>query len=213
MIKCVIFDLDGTLLNTLGDLQASVNFALNKNGLPPRSEGEVCSFIGNGIRLLIERSVPENTPDYVTDSCFSDFKEHYKSNNAVLTKPYDGISEMLAELSGKGIKLAVVSNKADFAVQSLVKRYFGDVFHCAVGEREGINRKPAPDTVLEVMRILNVNNTEVLYVGDSDVDIKTAENAGIPAVSVAWGFRNKAFLQSFKPNYIIDCPEEILAIL
>ena len=211
--NCVIFDLDGTLLDTLGDLRDSVNFALSKNNLPQRTTEEIRAFVGNGIRLLIERSVPENTELSLVDKCFEDFKIHYKANSANLTKAYDGINELLVVLKNRGVKLAVVSNKADFAVKTLVEGYFPNCFDCAVGEKEGVQRKPAPDTVFAVIDELNVNKNEVVYVGDSDVDIETSKNAAIPCISVTWGFRDKKVLEKLCPEYIVDSPEEILNLI
>ena len=158
----IVFDLDGTLLDTLGDLRNSVNFALEKNGLPERSTEEIRSFVGNGIRLLIERSVPENTPVEIVDNCFIDFKEHYRENSAILTKPYDGILDLLNTLKAKNIKLSVVSNKADFAVKALVRKYFPGIFDFAYGEKEGIKRKPSPDSVFAVLSEMNSNITEAV---------------------------------------------------
>lgn len=211
--NCVVFDLDGTLLDTLGDLRDSVNFSLSKNGLPERTTEEIRAFVGNGIRLLIERSVPENTSLDSIDKCFIDFKAHYKDNAANLTKAYDGINDLLCELKNRGVKLSVVSNKADFAVKTLVETYFPDVFNCAVGEKEGVKRKPAPDTVFAVMNELNVNKNNVIYIGDSEVDIETAKNADIPCICVTWGFRDKCVLEKLCPEYIVDSPEEILNII
>ena len=211
--NCVVFDLDGTLLDTLGDLRDSVNFALSKNNLPQRTTEEIKAFVGNGIRLLIERSVPENTKLSLVDKCFEDFKAHYKANSANLTKAYDGINELLSILKSRGVKLAVVSNKADFAVKTLVEGYFPDVFDCAVGEKEGVKRKPAPDTVFAVIDELNVNKNEVVYIGDSEVDIQTSKNADIPCISVTWGFRDKEVLAKLCPEYIVDSPEEILNLI
>ena len=211
--NCVVFDLDGTLLDTLGDLRDSVNYALLKNSLPQRTTEEIRSFVGNGIRLLIERAVPQNTFIDLVDKCFDDFKAHYKDNSANLTKAYDGINELLFELKNRGVKLAVVSNKADFAVKTLVETYFPDVFDCAVGEKEGVKRKPAPDTVFAVINELNVNEKDVIYIGDSEVDIETSKNADIPCICVTWGFRDKEVLEKLCPEYIVDSPEKILDIV
>ena len=212
-LKAVIFDLDGTILDTLGDLSNSVNFALQQNSLPLRSIDEVRAFVGNGIRLLIERAVPEGTDEETLNKCFDAFKTHYKENSAVLTKAYDGIPEVLSELSAMGLKTAVVSNKADFAVQILVEEYFKGLFQYSVGEREGIRRKPYPDSVFSVIETFGVNKDECIYIGDSEVDIETAKNAGIKCICVTWGFREKEFLQSLSPDYMADTPKEILNII
>lgn len=208
-----IFDLDGTILDTLCDLRDSVNFALTKNGLPTRSTEEIRAFVGNGIRLLIERAVPENTEEEITDNCFVDFKAHYKDNSANSTKPYDEIIDVLNGLKSKGVKIAVVSNKADFAVQGLMLKYFPDVFHFAVGEKEGVRRKPCPDSVFTAMEFLNADKNKTVYIGDSDVDIETARNSGIPCIAVTWGFRDKEVLESLNPEYIIDKPSQITEII
>ncbi len=211
-VEAVVFDLDGTILDTLGDLSNSVNFALAKNNLPGRSQEEVRGFVGNGIRLLIERAVPEGTSTERIDACFDDFKAHYKENSAVLTKAYDGMTELLSELKAKGIKTAVVSNKADFAVQILVEKYFQGLFDYSVGEKDGIRRKPCPDSLLCAMDYLGVTKNNCVYVGDSDVDIQTARNSGVECICVTWGFRNEDFLKGFSPDYIVHTPEEILCI-
>ncbi len=213
MLKAVIFDLDGTILDTLGDLTASVNFALSQNNLPQRTLEEVRSFVGNGIRLLIERSVPQNTDVWVVDKCFEVFKEHYRENSAVLTKPYSGIVALIEELRKRSIKTAVVSNKADFAVQVLSDKYFPSLFDYCVGEKEGVRRKPCPDSVFCAVEALGVTVDQCVYVGDSDVDIETARNSGMKCIAVTWGFRDRAFLQSLKPDFITDAPEEILNII
>lgn len=208
-----VFDLDGTLLDTLGDLRDSVNFALVKNSLPPRSTDEIRAFVGNGIRLLIERAVPENTPEKVVDQCFSDFKEHYKNNSAILTKPYDGIIDLLKKLKSSNIKIAVVSNKADFAVKILVDKYFNGLFDCAFGEKECIKRKPAPDSVFAALKEMDGEAENAVYIGDSEVDVETSENAGLPCIAVTWGFRDKRVLESLCPEYIVDSPTDILNII
>lgn len=208
-----VFDLDGTLLDTLGDLRDSVNFALEKNGFPKRTTEEIRAFVGNGIRLLIERAVPENTPIHEIDNCFDDFKIHYKDNSAVLTKPYDGMLDALNELKNNGVKMAVVSNKADFAVKSLVDFYFPKLFDCAFGEREGIRRKPAPDAVLGALKEMGADADKAVYIGDSDVDIETAKNSNLPCIAVTWGFRDKSVLEELTPEYIIDRPQDISNII
>ncbi len=212
-LDTVIFDLDGTILDTLADLTDSVNYALSKNNLPCRSTQEVRSFVGNGIRLLIERAVPQNTPTAVVDNCFVDFKAHYKGNSTNKTKPYDGINEVLNELRNSGVRLALVSNKADFAVQEIIEKYFPHIFHFATGEKEGVRRKPYPDSVFVAMEYLGADKNKTVYIGDSEVDIETARNCGIPCIAVTWGFRDKSVLVGLNPEYIIDETKQIIDIL
>lgn len=211
--KLIIFDLDGTVLDTLDDLMNSVNYALRKNSLPERSREEVRTFVGNGIRLLIERAVPGGTVIGITDKVFADFKEHYAVHSCDNTRPYEGINELLTVLNEKGIKTAVVSNKADFAVQTLSERYFAGLFAVSVGERENIARKPAPDSVNAVIEMLGGDKKSSVYVGDSEVDIETALNAGIPCISVDWGFRSRALLQEKGAVTIVSSADELLHVL
>ncbi len=212
MYQLYIFDLDGTILNTLDDLAASTNAALAMHHFPERTVDEVRRFVGNGIGLLIERAVPQGTDAKVTASVLEDFKKHYKIHCADRTKPYEGIMDMLMTLKQRGCKLAVVSNKADFAVQEFCRDYFPNVFDFVVGEREGIRRKPCPDSVNEVLRCLNTDRKDALYIGDSDVDIETANNAQMDILSVSWGFRDVAFLNAHGAKRIIDRPEALLDI-
>ena len=209
----VVFDLDGTLLDTLGDLRDSVNYALEKNNLPKRTTEEIRSFVGNGIRLLIERSVPDNTSTEITDKCFFDFKEYYKDHSAILTKPYDGIIELMKELKSKGIKIAVVSNKADFAVKTLMEDYFTGLYDCAYGERSGVPRKPDPDGVFNAINEMGADVENAVYIGDSEVDVETAKYANLPCIAVTWGFRDKKVLESLNPEYIVDSTSDILRII
>ena len=211
--KCVIFDLDGTLLYTLEDLKNSVNFALNKSGFKERSLDEVRQFVGNGIENLMRKSVPDNITEEEFKACFENFKGHYKIHSEDNTKEYNGITELLKTLKCKDFLLAVVSNKADFAVNTLCKKYFPDLLDCAFGEREGIKRKPCPDSVNEVVKILKVKKENCYYVGDSEVDVKTAHNAEIKCIACTWGFRSKNVLENENPEYIIDSPKEILRIV
>lgn len=206
-----IFDLDGTLLDTLGDLAQSTNHALREMGMPERSLVEIRQFVGNGVRKLIERAVPEGTPYDVTEQTLAVFKMHYIDHGLDTTKPYEGIPEMLAELKGRGKNIAVVSNKFYDATQQLCRHFFPDTVSVAIGEREGINKKPAPDTVLEALRQLGVTADGAVYIGDSDVDIKTAENCGMPCISVLWGFRDKDFLIEHGGKTFVETPQEILA--
>lgn len=211
--KLAVFDMDGTILNTLEDLADSTNYALKVNGLPERTIDEVRRFVGNGIRLLIERAVPADTDKELTDKVFDTFKEYYKTNCAVKTRPYDGIKDVLLELRKAGCLTAVVSNKADFAVQDLCKDYFDNLFDFAIGEREGIKKKPAPDSVFEVLSKLNVEKDNAVYIGDSDVDFATSVNAGMDVIMVGWGFRDEEFLREKGAKRIIKQPSEILDII
>lgn len=202
--KLVIFDLDGTVLDTLGDLCNSVNFALKSYNLPERSLDEVRTFVGNGIRRLIDLSVPENTALSITDSVFDAFKAHYKEHSSDNTKPYNGISELLVELKEKGILTAVVSNKADFAVKNLADKFFDGLFSYISGEKEGIPRKPAPDMVRNAIEFFGVSSEDAVYVGDSEVDIMTAKNCGIDSIIVTWGFRDKEILINSGAKILAD---------
>lgn len=207
--KLIIFDLDGTILNTLDDLADSLNYALQNNGMPKRSREEVRRFVGNGIQKLIERAVFEDTSEEDRKNVLECFKEHYKVHCADKTRPYDGIKEQIMMLRQSGCKTAVISNKADFAVQSLCQDYFPKLFDYVVGEREGIRRKPWPDSVLEVLEKLGIKKEEALYVGDSEVDIQTAQNAGIDFVAVSWGFRDENFLKEQGAQKIVAVPSEL----
>lgn len=211
MKKAVIFDLDGTLLNTLDDLADSTNYALSRFGYPTRTIEEVRQFVGNGVAKLIERAIPEgkNNPNF--EKCLAIFKENYAQNMYNKTAPYNGIIEMLSNLKSKGIKIAVVSNKFDLAVKELCKKYFEGFIDFAAGENEaqGIKKKPAPDTVISVLNEFNFASEDAVYVGDSDVDIMTAKNSKMPCISVTWGFRDKKFLLENGATILINAPSEI----
>ena len=210
MYNTYIFDLDGTLLSTLGDLAASCNYALRTNGLPERTVDEVRQFVGNGVKKLMERAIPGGLDNDKFDKTYADFRQHYMQHNLDTTKPYDGVMEMLEELRKRGKKVAVVSNKFHAATQELCRHFFGDLVPVAIGEREDIRKKPAPDTVLEAMRQLGVTAERAVYIGDSDVDIDTACNSGMPCISVLWGFRDKEFLLEHGATTLVSTPEEIL---
>ena len=210
MYNTYIFDLDGTLLSTLGDLAASCNYALRTNGLPERTIDEVRQFVGNGVKKLMERAIPGGLDNYKFDKTYADFRQHYMQHNLDTTKPYDGVMEMLEELRKRGKKVAVVSNKFYAATQELCRYFFGDLVPVAIGEREDIRKKPAPDIVLEAMRQLGVTAERAVYIGDSDVDIDTARNSGMPCISVLWGFRDKEFLLEHGAKTLVSTPEEIL---
>lgn len=209
----VVFDLDGTLLDTIDDLSDSVNFALSEEGFACRTVSEVKSFVGNGIIKLIERSVPEGVSEEERLRTLEAFKRHYAANCENKTKPYDGILKLLDDLRSEGFKIAVVSNKIDSAVSVLCEKYFGARIDFCVGDREGLARKPAPDAVLEALKKLSSTPERAVYIGDSDVDIKTAENAGMTCISVSWGFRSRDFLLLNGASVIADKPSDIYKIL
>ena len=212
-IKAVIWDLDGTLLNTLDDLAASVNAALAMNGMPLRSTEEVRAFVGNGIRRLMVRAVPGGEANPAFDKALEDFTRHYGAHSRDRTRPYDGILEMLDKLSAAGVKHAIVSNKIDFAVKALSRAYFGERMCAAIGDDPSRARKPAPDSVLAAMREMGVTAQETVYVGDSDVDVLTARNAGVPCVAVLWGFRDEACLRAAGAERLARTPDELREII
>ena len=207
-----IFDLDGTLLDTLADLAASVNYALRQCGMPEHSVEDVRRFVGNGVRLLMERAVPQGAGNPQFDAAFATFRQHYMAHSLDTTRPYDGIPEMLAALRAKGCRTAVVSNKFMLATQELMRHFFPDTIEVAIGEHEaeGIRKKPAPDTVIEALRQLGVGKENAVYIGDSDVDIQTACNCGLPCISVLWGFRDRDFLIQHGAETLISAPSELL---
>lgn len=205
-----IFDLDGTLLNTIDDLAASTNFALRSVGLPEHSVDDVRHFVGNGVRMLMVRAIDGGDQNPLFEEAYSVFRKHYLEHGLDTTQPYSGIVNMLEELKKRGKNIAVVSNKFYAATQELVKHFFGEFVSVAIGERENIRKKPAPDTVLEALRALGVSKSNSVYIGDSDVDINTAKNVGIPCISVLWGFRDKEFLIENGATEFIKEPGELL---
>lgn len=211
MYKAVIFDLDGTLLDTLEDLWGSVNHALRLHGMPVRTLDEVRSFVGDGVKKLIERAVPAGCDTETAEYVLADFKAHYALHSRDKTAPYDGINELLGVLREKGIKLAVVSNKLDSATKELCYEYFK--ITTAIGECEGRAKKPAPDSVLEALRQLGVSNREAVYVGDSEVDIKTAQNSGMDCISVTWGFRTREFLKECGAKAFADSAKALEGLI
>lgn len=213
MKHAVIFDLDGTLLNTLGDLRAATNHALEVRGLPPHSMEEIRQFIGNGIRLLICRAMPEGTPEAEIDAALDDFKAYYAAHIHDRTVPYDGIPQLLTALRKRGIKVAVLSNKIDSASQQLMEYFFPGKTDVVFGEHVGVPRKPDPTSCRMVMQQLGVQPEQVLYVGDSGTDMQTAKNAGLYAVGVTWGFRSKEVLLEYGADVLVHRPEQILQIL
>lgn len=210
MKNAAVFDMDGTILNTLDDLMDSTNFALKNNGLRERSLEEIRFFVGNGIQKLIERAVPQGTSTEVFEKVFADFKSHYKIHCADKTSYYDGIPSVIQTLRKMGVKTAVVSNKADFAVQELVEVYFKGLFDVALGEKTGVSKKPSPDMVNAALSVLGVEKEAAFYIGDSDVDFETAKNSSLDFIGVSWGFRGRKFLENLGAKNIIDSPEELL---
>jgi len=205
----VVFDMDGTLLNTLDDLAASTNAALAAHGMPARTTDEVRQYVGNGIANLVRLAVPEGTGPDAQKDVFDTFCAHYAAHNAEKTAPYPGILDLLARLEEKGVRSAVVSNKGDFAVQALVESYFPGLFSFAVGEREGIRRKPAPDTVFAALEALGVEPDEAVYVGDSEVDVATSAAAGLDCICVTWGFRDVQTLLDAGATTLVDTCDEL----
>lgn len=206
-----IFDLDGTLLDTIQDLATSVNYALRQCHMPERTLDEVRRFVGNGVRLLMIRAVPggEDNPRY--QEAFDIFRSHYLEHSLDTTAPYPGIIDMLERLKAGGKRLAVVSNKFDTATKKLIHHFFGNLIEVAIGENEaaGVRKKPAPDTVNEALHQLGVGKEDAVYVGDSDVDLQTARNSGLPCISVLWGFRDREFLLENGATTFVQSPDNI----
>lgn len=207
--KTYIFDLDGTLLSTLADLAASTNYALRTHHMPERSLDEVRRFVGNGVKKLMERAIPDGLNNPLFEETFATFRQHYMQHNLDTTQPYPGIMQLLEQLKAEDKNIAVVSNKFYAATRELCRHFFGDLVPVAIGEREDIRKKPAPDTVIEALRELGVDKEGAVYIGDSDVDIMTAKNSGMPCVSVLWGFRDKEFLLEHGATTLILKPEEM----
>ena len=212
MYSTYIFDLDGTLLDTLGDLAAATNYALRTHGMPEHSIDDVRRFVGNGVRKLMERAIPDGVDNPDFEATFATFRQYYMQHSLDTTRPYNGIPETLAALKARGCRLAVVSNKMMAATQELCQHFFPDTIEVAIGENEaaGIRKKPAPDTVFAALKALGVEKNGAVYVGDSDVDLATARNAGLPCISVLWGFRDKAFLTENGAETFISTPSELL---
>ncbi|MBQ2645618.1 HAD-IA family hydrolase [bacterium] len=209
----IIFDLDGTLLNTLDDLQDATNFALRECGYPERTYDEIKSFVGNGVEKLIRRAVPKNTTEDRIQECLAIFKIYYFHNSQNNTKPYDGIITLLKNLKRKGFKIAVLSNKFDKAVKKLCADYFWGLIDIAVGESSETKQKPFPDGVFKVIEYLNSDIKRAVLIGDSEVDIETAKNAGIYSIGVLWGFRSEQVLIDAGADELVDSPERLEYIL
>lgn len=204
MTDTVIFDLDGTLLDTLDDLKDSVNYALGRQGYPLRNKEEIRMFVGNGIRLLMERAVPENIGAEKFEECFKDFCDYYKLHMEDKTAPYNNINEMLSNIKQAGFKTAIVTNKADFAAQDLCKRMFGENIDLIVGSVDERPNKPAPDGVFYALEKLNSSTETAVFVGDADTDILTAKNAGLVSIGVLWGFRDREVIEKEGAEYIVE---------
>lgn len=215
MIDTIIFDMDGTLLNTLEDLSDSVNYALKHSGFPTRTIEEVRSFVGNGAAKLIERAVPNGKDNPLYEDTLSVYKEYYEMHCKDKTRPYDYICPMLDELCEKGYKLGIVSNKPDTAVKELSRVYFGDRISISIGGSDKVRKKPAPDTVYQALEALSAKADNAVYVGDSDVDIATAANVPMKCISVTWGFRSRSQLidAGADDSHMITSPGELLPLL
>lgn len=209
----IIFDMDGTILNTLEDLKNSLNYVLQQAGYQTRTLEEVRTFVGNGIRKTIERALPSDIEEEKVDELFSLFMDYYAIHNTDNTKPYNGVIELLKELKHLGYKTAVVSNKQNSAVKSLCKKFFTGLFDVEIGEKVNIAKKPEPDEVNEVLKILNIDCTKSIYIGDSEVDIQTAQNSKMKSIIVDWGFRDRKFLYEHGAEVIVSNPSEILDII
>lgn len=212
-IQAILFDLDGTLLNTLEDLTDAVNFALRESNYQERTLEEVKAFLGNGVQKLVERAVPNGTIQSQIEACLLVFKKYYSTHMQDKTKPYDGILPLLKQLRQDDYKIGIVSNKFDQAVKQLQRDYFEGLVDVAIGESSAVRKKPAPDCVFHAIQELDTFKDGCLYVGDSDVDVKTAHNAGILCIGVTWGFRNREVLIHAGADYIVDNPLDILAVI
>ena len=215
MKKLVIFDLDGTLLNTIEDLGNAANYALSLNGYPTHSLASYPFFVGNGVRNLIRKALPDDMrTDSIIESLLKDCKEYYNEHNTDCTKPYDGIEELLRNLQDNGVKIAVASNKYQQATEKIIAHYFGDIDFVAVyGQREGVNVKPDPSVVFSILSDAKVPKSEVLYVGDSGVDMETARRACVDSVGVTWGFRSEKELNEYHADMIVNKASDIFDIV
>lgn len=209
----VIFDLDGTLLNTLEDLADAVNFVMRANQYPERTIEEVRHFVGNGIRRLMEQAVPEHVIGEEFERVFEEFKNYYTEHCQIKTCAYEGIMSLLSCLYEKRYAMAIVSNKNHAAVCELNDIYFKEYINVAIGQKDGIRKKPAPDTVIQALKELGKDKEKAIYVGDSEVDFATAKNSGMDCALVTWGFRTVEELAEFSPTAFIDKPEELLGVL
>ena len=208
--RLYIFDLDGTILDTLTDLWRAVNYTMRKFGYPTLEKNEVADRTGNGIARLVRLSLPEGVDEDTQKSALAIFKQYYVEHCDDNTKPYEHIKDVIGTLKESGAKCAVISNKADEAVQKLTKDYFDGSFDIVMGQKDGVRQKPYPDEAESVLKELGVEKQDAVYIGDSEVDVQTAQNAGLDLIAVSWGFRGKARLVECGANVIIDTPEQIL---
>lgn len=208
--KAAIFDLDGTLIDSLQDLWISVNHSLSQKGFPKRSLDEVRQFVGNGVGKLMQRAVPQGADNILVEQCLQCFKQHYVKHCCENTVPYEGVVPMLRVLHQQGILTAIVSNKLQSGVDELVDEHFQGLIDVSIGEREGIRRKPAPDMVDLAIQQLQLEKDDCLYIGDSDVDVQTARNAGLDCVAVLWGFRSRDVLLQAGATRFVEHPAELL---
>lgn len=213
MYRIAVFDLDGTILNTLEDLRDSLNHALAQYSLPQRTLPQVRSYLGNGIRALVECGVPKGTPAPIVDAVFAEFASYYPPHANIKTAPYPGIVDLFSRLRSMDIKIAVVSNKVDEAVQALCAHYFPGMLDYCVGEKTGIRKKPCPDSVNHVLELFDIEPREALYIGDSEVDAQTAKNAKTDCALVSWGFRDEAYLKTLGTRYLVHTAREIFEII
>ncbi len=211
--KAVIFDLDGTLLDTSTDLASAVNYALNKNGYQTYTVEEIVSFVGNGVKNLVKRALKNCEDDKIVGCVLADFKDYYEKNNAVYTAPYEKILALLNSLKENGVITAVYSNKYDSAVKKLCNKYFPNLINSAFGEKDGYNKKPDATQLLEFIFSYGLDKKDCVYIGDSEVDILTAKNAGIDAISVCWGFKDKEFLTKNGAKILASTIEELDELL
>ena len=207
--KAVLFDMDSTVLNTLGDLAAAVNHTLREFSMPERSIAEVAAALSNGAAYLIAHTVPAGTPKELTDKVLAAYAPYYDAHCDILTGPYDGIVPLMEKLRDRGVKLAVISNKQDTAVKPLAEKYFPGLLEIAVGESTEVRRKPNPDAVLAALRHIGVEREDAIYVGDTEVDLQTARNAGMECASVDWGFRTREQLVEIGAEHIFDTVQEL----
>ena len=212
MITTIIFDLDGTLLDTLEDLHDSLNHVLGAHGMPLRTLDEARRFLGSGLLVLLKRATPEGTPDNLINEMYEEFRAYYNVHCLDKTGPYEGVLDMLKALHEKGYKTAIISNKVDSAVKELNTTFFSEYIDVAIGENEkaGIKRKPAPDMADKAMELLGVTPDEVVYVGDSEVDLETAAASNLPCIAVTWGFRDREYLASLGAEVFADTPMEVV---